>query len=138
MLLRSFDPFAEIDRMTRELSGPARTWMPADAYKQGDRFFVHLDLPGVDPQSIDVEVERNTLTVSAERGWAREEGTQVLLTERPQGRFQRQFVLGDNLDLDRIEAGYDHGVLTLVIPVAEQAKPKKVVVGSSDHALTAG
>lgn len=138
MLLRSFDPFAELDRMTRSVTAPTRTWMPADAYKQGDRFYVHLDLPGVDPESIDVEVERNTLTVTAERGWSREEDTQVLLTERSQGRFQRQFVLGDNLDLDRIEAGYDHGVLTLVIPVAEQAKPKRIVVGSSEHALTSG
>jgi HSP20 family protein len=139
VLLRSFDPFAELDRMTREMV-PARprSWMPVDAYKKGDRFVVHLDLPGVDPDSIDIQVEKDTLTVSAERIWTTDEDTTVLLSERPYGTFRRQFVLGDTLDLDRIEAGYDNGVLTLIIPVAEQAKPKKILVGSGDRALAAG
>jgi HSP20 family protein len=136
MLVR-FDPFAEFDRLTRDLwNTPRRAWMPADAYRKGDRFYLHLDLPGVDPDSIDVQVEKNALTVSAERRWTADEEASVVIQERPQGSFSREFVLGDNLDLDRIEAGYDHGVLTLVIPVAEQAKPRRILVGSGDKALT--
>ena len=112
--------------------------MPADAYRLGDRFYVHVDLPGVDPESIDVTVEKNTLSISAERRWAKTEETQVLHSERPFGVFTRQFFLGDSLDTDRIEAGYDHGVLTVSIPVAETAKARKVEVGTVREAITAG
>jgi HSP20 family protein len=110
--------------------------MPVDAYRKDDRFWLHLDLPGVDPDSIDLTVEKNTLTVSASREWQREEGIQVLLNERPTGSFSRQFFLGEGLDPDRIEAGYDHGVLTVSIPVAETAKPRKIEIGTVHEALT--
>jgi HSP20 family protein len=135
MLLR-FDPFTEMDRMSREFFGTSRVrTAPVDAYQLGDRFLLHIDLPGIDPESIDVTVENNTLTVSAERRFAEPEGASWLMSERPQGTFSRRFFLGENLDADRIEAGYDHGVLTLSIPVAEQAKPRKISVGSADKAL---
>lgn len=136
MLMR-FDPFADIDRLTRDLfSNPRSVWMPADAYRIGDRYFVHVDMPGVDPDSIDLTVEKNTLTVTAERRWELGEDTQVLLSERPQGSFTRRFMLGEGLDTDHIEAGYDHGVLTVSIPVAETARPRKIEIGASQPALT--
>ena len=132
MLMRT-DPFGELDRLSRQLFGsvarPAA--MPMDAYRDGDHFVVHFDLPGVDPGSVDVEVERNVLTVTAERKGSLE-GREVLVAERPQGSFSRQLFLGDTLDTDRIEADYTAGVLTLRIPVAEQAKPRKVAIESSD------
>lgn len=139
MLMR-FDPFAEFERATREMSNREmsnrRNWMPVDAYRSGDRFFLHLDLPGVDPESIDLTVEKNTLTVTAERSWSPSEDATIVVNERPQGSFSRQFFLGENLDTDSVEAGYDHGVLTITIGVAEQAKPRKITVGDSDKALT--
>lgn len=131
-----FDPFADLDRFSRDVWGVKGSIMPVDAYRQGDRFFIHLDLPGVDPDSIDVTVERNELTVSATREWKTEEGAEVIINERPQGSITRRFSLGENLDTDKIEAGYDHGVLTLVIPLAEQSKPRKVTVGAGDRMLT--
>jgi HSP20 family protein len=137
MLMR-FDPFADLDRISRQVWGNSRsTYMPADAYRKGDRFYLHVDLPGVDPESIDVTVEKNALTVSAERKWERADEDQVLLNERPTGSFSRQFMLGDSLDTDAIEAGYDHGVLTLAIPVAETAKARRITVNTSHEALTA-
>ena len=136
MLLR-FDPFAELDRMTRDMA-PAgrRSMMPVDAYRLGDRFYLHFDLPGVDPDSIDITVEKNNLIVTAERNWSTDEEAVLVINERPQGSFSRQFFLGEALDADHIEAGYDHGVLTVTIPVAEQAKPRKITVGAADKALT--
>ncbi len=135
MLMR-FDPFADFDRLTRQISGNQRAnYMPADAYRIGDRFYIHVDLPGVDPDTIDVEIEKNSLTISAERRWDRDEETQVLLNERPSGSFSRQFYLGEGLDIENIEAGYDHGVLTLAIPVAEAAKARKISVGTTHEAL---
>lgn len=137
MLMR-FDPFSDFDRLTRQVWGNTRTnYMPADAYRKDDRFYLHIDLPGVDPESIDVTVEKNTLSVSAERKWERDGEEQVLLNERPVGSYSRQFFLGESLDTDAIEAGYDHGVLTLAIPVAETAKPRKISVSSPHEALTA-
>src|SRR3546814_18125153 len=100
--------------------------MPLDAYRDGDRFVIHVDLPGVDPDSVDLTVEKNVLTVSAERRWERGDNQQVLVSERPQGSFSRQLFLGEGLDTDRIEAGYDPGVLTVRVPIAEQAKPRTV------------
>lgn len=128
MLMR-FDPFRELDRLTQGL-GSRQALMAMDAYRRGDQFFVHFDLPGVDASSIDLTVEKNVLTVSAERSWAREDGTDVVVSERPQGRFSRQLFLGESIDADRIEASYDNGVLTVTIPVAEQAKPRKVEISS--------
>ncbi|MDP9440919.1 MAG: Hsp20/alpha crystallin family protein [Actinomycetota bacterium] len=132
MLMR-FDPFRELDRLTQQVAGnggrPAV--MPMDAYRAGDQFIVHFDLPGVDAGSIELTVEKNVLTVSAQRRWQPQNGQQVLVTERPQGSFSRQLFLGEGLDPDRIEANYDNGVLTITVPVAEQAKPRKVEITSS-------
>ena len=138
MLMR-FDPFRELDRLAQQTMGGAAnsgrwTGMPMDGYRHGDRFTLHFDLPGVDPESIDLTVEKNVLTVTAERRWQREEGVEVLVAERPQGRVSRQLFLGDSLDADRIEASYDAGVLTVHIPVAEQAKPRKVEVQATTGA----
>ena len=99
-----------------------------DAYRRGDVFVVHFDLPGVDPDTIDLTVEQNTLTVTAERIWSSAEGDELVITERPQGTFSRQLLLGDSLDTERITARYDQGVLTITIPVAEQSKARKVQV----------
>src|SRR3546814_18386373 len=96
--------------------------MPLDAYRDGDRFVIHVDLPGVDPDSVDLTVEKNVLTVSAERRWERGDNQPVLVSERPQGSFSRQLFLGEDLDTDRIAAGYDPGVLTVRVTIAEQAK----------------
>jgi HSP20 family protein len=132
MLMRS-DPFRELDRLTQQVMG-TRTrpaLMPMDAYREGDRLVVHFDLPGVDAASIDLTVEKNMLTVTAERSWAATNEQQVIVSERPQGTFRRQLFLGENLDTDRVEARYDSGVLTVTIPVAEQAKPRKVEISST-------
>lgn len=137
MLMR-FDPFSDFDRLSRQVWGNTRTnYMPADAYRKGERFYLHIDLPGVDPDSIDVTVEKNTLTVMAERKWEVDGEDQILLNERPTGSFSRQFFLGESLDTDAIEAGYDHGVLTVAIPIAETAKARKIAVNSVQEALTA-
>ena len=134
MLMR-FDPFRELDRLTQTLGdGPARApWMPIDAYRHGEDFIVEFDVPGVDAGSINLTVERNVLTVTAERRWQRSQNDEVVVSERPQGSFSRQLFLGDTLDADRIEAHYENGVLTLTIPVAEQAKPRRVEVHAGGH-----
>jgi HSP20 family protein len=132
MLLRNTDPFRDFDRLTQQLAGTTNrpVVMPLDAWREGDRFVMEFDLPGVTPETIDLDVERNVLTVSAERV-ARNGDWEMLASERPRGRFSRQLVLGDNLDLDGIEASYDGGVLRLTVPVAEKAKPRKIAVSSS-------
>lgn len=130
MLMR-FDPFSDFDRLSRQFWGSTRSnFMPADAYRKGDRFYLHVDLPGIDPDSIDVTVEKSTLTIMAERRWHIDEEDQILLNERPTGSFSRQFYLGESLDTEAIEAGYDHGVLTVTIPIAETAKARKVAISS--------
>jgi HSP20 family protein len=124
-----FDPFRELDRLANgSLGAGTRPSMPMDAYRRGSDFVVHFDLPGVDPGSIDLTVEKNVLTITAERGWAKAEGDEIVVSERPQGRFTRQLFLGESLDSESIKAGFEHGVLTLHIPVAEKAKPRKVAV----------
>ena len=133
MLMR-FDPFRQFDRLTSELWNANRSVMAMDAYRDGDSFVVHFDLPGVDPGSIDLTVERNVLTVKAERRWAPAEGQEVLTAERAQGSFSRQLFLAETLDVDHIEANYDAGVLTLRIPVAEKAKPRRVEIASGGRA----
>jgi HSP20 family protein len=131
MLIR-FDPFRELDRIADEAWSAARQpGVPMDAVRRGDFVHVSFDLPGVDPSTIDVEVERNVLTVSAERRPSREEGDEVIAAERRYGTFSRQLLLGDTLDAGRVEASYDGGVLSLTIPVAEQAKPRKVAVSAA-------
>jgi HSP20 family protein len=127
MLLR-FDPFRELDRMTDEVAGRAERAVPMDAVRRGDQVVVWFDLPGVDPASIDLEAERNVLTLSAQRRTLAQDGDAVLARERRQGTFRRQLFLGDTLDPGRVEASYHDGVLTLSIPVAETAKPRKVSI----------
>ncbi len=138
MLLRSTDPFRDFDRLTQQLLGTTNrpVVMPMDAWREGDRFMIEFDLPGVAQESIDLDVERNVLTISAER-LARNGDWEALASERPKGVFSRQLVLGDNLDLDRIEAGYADGVLRLVVPVAEKAKPRKIQIGAGTDERTA-
>lgn len=133
MLLRTTDPFRELDRLTQQLMGTTNrpVVMPMDAWREGDRFVIEFDLPGVRQETVDLDVERNVLTVSAERG-SRNGDWEMLASERPRGRFSRQLVLGDNLDLERIEAVYESGVLRLVVPVAEKAKPRKIRITSSE------
>jgi HSP20 family protein len=133
MPLIRFDPFRELDRMFDQAVSQARQpSFPMDAYRHGDTIVVHFDLPGVDPSSIDIEYERQTLTVSAERSWQPTEGDQLLATERVHGKFQRQILLGDGLDTERLKANYEQGVLTVTIPVAEKAKPRKFDVEITD------
>jgi HSP20 family protein len=129
MLMR-FDPFRELDRLSQAPWGNSRPVMPMDAYRRNGDFVVHFDVPGVDPASIDLTVEKNVLTVTAERHFAHQEGDEITVSERPQGRFNRQLFLGESLDPDRISANYDQGVLTLHIPVAERAKPRKVEISA--------
>lgn len=136
MLMRT-DPFRELDRLTRQFFDDASgTWtkpsaMPMDAYRAGDTYVIALDLPGVDPDAIDIDVERNMLTIKAERRpAAKDDDVQVELSERPLGAFSRQVMLADTLDTERIGADYEAGVLTLRIPIAERAKPRKIAVGT--------
>ncbi|HXA31356.1 MAG TPA: Hsp20/alpha crystallin family protein [Acidimicrobiales bacterium] len=126
MLLR-FDPFRDLDRVTQLVTARPEA-MPMDAYREADHFVVHFDLPGVDPSAIDLAVEKNVLTVRAERSWQPNDQQEVLVAERPQGSFSRQLFLGDSLDADQIRASYERGVLTLSIPVAEQEKARKVEI----------
>lgn len=136
MLVRS-EPFTEVNRLAQQLFGAPSTgtWsrptaMPADAYRSGDEFVIVFDLPGVDKDAIDIDIERNVLTVRAERRPVNfGEDAQAALTERPFGVFSRQMFLGDALDSDRIDATYQNGVLALRIPIAEKAKPRKITVG---------
>ena len=132
----SFDPFRDLDRwLTNGLvRTPASVGMPLDLYRKGESFVAHIDLPGVDPATIDVDVEDRTLTVRAERPARDEDGVQWLAHERPSGPFARQLTLGYGLALDRISATYTDGVLTLTIPVAEEAKPRKIEVVHSKAA----
>ncbi len=129
MLMRT-DPFRELDRFTQQVLGTAArpAVMPMDAWREGDAFFVEFDLPGIDQDSLDLDIERNVVTVRAERP-ALDPNREMLATERPRGVFSRQLVLGENLDTERIEALYQEGVLRLHIPVAERAKPRKISIG---------
>ncbi|MFC7546617.1 Hsp20/alpha crystallin family protein [Plantactinospora sp. GCM10030261] len=134
MLMRT-DPFREMDRLAEQFFGT--TTRPAvmhlDAYRDGDWFYAAFDLPGVDPESIDCTVERNVLTVRAERRRPTGDKVELVAAERPMGVFTRQLFLGDTLDTDKLEAGYENGVLTLRIPVAERAKPRRVNISTSDN-----
>ena len=131
MLMR-FDPFRGLDDFADQLRDARRTRsMPLDAYRIGDVFHVDLDLPGVQPGSIEVTVEKNVLSVKAERQW-KTEGVEIVVCERPVGTFTRELFLGENLDTDRIAASYEDGVLRLTIPVAEQAKARRIEVSTSE------
>ncbi|QPP05256.1 Hsp20/alpha crystallin family protein [Streptomyces bathyalis] len=137
MLMRT-DPFRELDRLTQQFFGnTSGTWsrpasMPMDAYREGDEYVIALDLPGVDPDAIDINVERNMLTVQAERRpLSKTDETKVELSERPLGVFSRQLVLADTLDTEHISADYDAGVLTVRVPIIERAKPRKIAIGAT-------
>ena len=133
-----FDPFRDLDRLMSEtLRTPAAAAMPMDLFRTDDHYVLNIDLPGVDPGTIDVSVEDRTLTIRAERS-ARDEVNQWLLRERPSGTFARQLTLGYGVALDRIEAQYADGVLTLTIPVAEEAKPRKISVAHTGGAQSIG
>ena len=143
MLMRT-DPFRELDRLTQQLFGQNGTWsrpavMPMDAYREGEHYVVHFDLPGVEPSSIDLNVERNVLTVKAERAPTYGDDVELQVAERPRGVFSRQLFLGDTLDPEHIKASYDAGVLTLRVPIAEKAKPRKIEItgGSGPKAINA-
>ncbi|MBF6194128.1 Hsp20 family protein [Nocardia beijingensis] len=133
MLMRT-DPFRDLDRLTEQVFGtPARpAVMPMDAWRDGDEFFVELDLPGVDPDSLDLDVERNVVTVRASRPQL-DPGRAMIASERTRGVFSRQLFLGENLDTDHIRADYRDGVLRLIVPVAEEAKPRKIEVTCAGH-----
>jgi HSP20 family protein len=139
MLMRT-DPFRELDRLTQQLSGASSpgTWsrpnpMPMDAYRAGDEYVVVFDLPGVPQDAIELDVERNVLSVKAERRpLTVAEGVEMQVAERPLGVFSRQLFLGDTLDTERITAEYESGVLTVKIPVAAQAKPRKISISGGD------
>ena len=131
MLMRT-DQFRELDRLAQQVFGTVArpTVMPMDAWREGEKFVVEFDLPGVDPGSIDLDVERNVLTVKAERPGL-SETSESIATERPRGVFSRQLFLGETLDTDRIEASYTDGVLRLTVPVAEEAKPRKIQIATN-------
>ena len=133
MLMR-FDPFRELDRLAN--GGNGRHWpavLAMDAYRRGDRFYVHFDLPGTRRDTIELSVEKNVLTVKAARSWPRETGDEVVASERPQGEFSRQLFLGEGLDAERVDASYEDGVLTVTIPVAEKAKPRRIDIQTSGN-----
>ena len=140
MALMRYDPFREFDRFTEQVFGagmPARApHLPMDAVRGDGRVEVVIDLPGVAPDAIDVSVERNVLTVKADRAWWPAEGEEILARERPQGTYTRQLMLSDALDADRLEAHYEHGVLRITIPVAEKAQPRKVEVRTGAVAIS--
>jgi HSP20 family protein len=144
MLLQN-SPFRELDALFNQRFEPRTAWaanrpMPMDAYRRGDNVWVHLDLPGVAADSVDISVERNVLTVTAERSYQREEGDRIYFDERHAGTYRRQVSLGEGLDAEGIEADYTDGVLTLRIPVAPQAQPRKINVtsGQGQTALDTG
>ncbi|MFE3958576.1 Hsp20/alpha crystallin family protein [Nocardia sp. NPDC059091] len=128
------DPFRDLDRLTRAVLGtPAQpVVMPMDAWRDGDEFFVEFDLPGIDPDSLDLDVERNVVTVKASRPQL-DPGRSMIAAERTRGVFSRQLFLGENLDTEKIRADYRDGVLRLVVPVAEQAKPRRIEITRADH-----
>ncbi|MGY4542013.1 HSP20 family protein [Arthrobacter sp. UYNi723] len=135
MMLMRTDPFRELDRLTQQVFGTAArpAAMPMDAWREDGEFVVAFDLPGVKLDTVDLNVERNVLTVRAERLDPTQPNVELVASERPRGVFSRQLILGDTLDTDHIKASYDQGVLTLRIPVAEQAKPRKIEIETKNQ-----
>jgi HSP20 family protein len=133
MLMRT-DPFRELDRLTQQVLGTSArpAAMPMDAWRDDHEFVVAFDLPGVSPDSVDLDVERNVLTVKAQRPEPAGKDVELIASERPRGTFSRQLILGDTLDVEHVKAMYDGGVLTLRIPVAEKAKPRKIEIETKD------
>ena len=144
MLMRT-DPFRELDRLTQQVLGTAArpASVPMDAYRKGDSFFVHVDLPGVNADDVEMTVEKNVLTIRAERRSSAPEDAEFVVAERPQGAVTRQLFLGESLDTENISASYDAGVLTLAIPVAEPARPRRISIstgagGSGQQSIASG
>lgn len=136
MSLLNYDPFRDLERLADQLRGSTSRGVtrsfPMDAYRRGEEFHVELDMPGFDSDSIEITVEQNVLTVRAERIFEPESDDEIIVNERPQGTFQRQLLLSQSLDSDKLNAHYDDGVLRLTIPVAERAKPRRIEVGRKD------
>ena len=140
----SFDPFSQLDRIAQSVFDTSHQprVMPIDLFREGDRYILNADLPGADPASVDVDVDGHLLTIRAQRSVADRDGSRWLVQERPSGAYMRQFTIGDDVDTDRISASYDNGVLSVIIPVAERAKPRKISVesmkqGEETRAVTA-
>ncbi|WP_406236382.1 Hsp20/alpha crystallin family protein [Nocardia sp. NBC_01009] len=138
-----FDPFHDIDTVARQLLGEAAgttrapRFMPMDLFRAGDHYVLNADLPGVDPGSVDVSVDNGTLTLRAQRSTPSDEGVQWIASERFAGTFMRQLSLGENVDADKISATYNNGVLSVTIPIAEKAKPRRIEIsGSSSQPKT--
>jgi HSP20 family protein len=137
MMLMRTDPFRELDRLTQQVFGTAArpAAMPMDAWQEDGEFVVAFDLPGVDVDSVDLNIERNVLTVRADRRDQTQPNVELVVSERPRGIFSRQLILGDTLDTDKVKAKYDAGVLTLRIPVTEQAKPRKIEIETKQGSM---
>lgn len=131
----TFDPFSQLDRLAASVLDSVRAprLMPVDLYRDGDRYILHADLPGADPGSIDVDLDGTQLTIRAQRTADTREGVRWLARERGAGAFLRQFTLGEGVDLDGISASYESGVLSVIIPVSERAKPRKIMVESGEQ-----
>lgn len=138
-MLLQYDPFRDLDRFTQQVFGTMSrpSSMPLDAWRDGDDFVVELDLPGIDPAAVNIDVERNVLTVTAERLSRMPDAANAVAHERSWGVFSRQLVLGNSLDTTQVDASYDAGVLTLRIPIAEQAKPRKIAIRTDDASSNA-
>jgi len=136
MTLMRFDPFRELDRLSEQMMGGRgpRT-MPMEAWRRKDEFYVYVDLPGVERDDVELTVERNVVSIRAQRRPAHEEGDDVIVDERPHGTFTRQLFLGDNLDAHKLSADYDRGVLMLTIPIAEASKPRRIQLGGQQQEL---
>jgi HSP20 family protein len=141
MAIMRWDPFAEVDRVLEVVAGrgsngdqPATRGMPMDVYRDGDEYVVEMDLPGIDPSSIDISVERNMLTVEGESRTTHEHADEVVVCERRHIRYRRQLYLGDNVDTDNVRASYENGVLVVRVPISTQQRPRKVEVAASGDA----
>jgi HSP20 family protein len=128
----SFDPFSDLDRLTESLlqSRQGPRLMPVDLYRAGDQYVLNADLPGIDPGSVDVDVDGQLLTIRAQRTATGVDGAKWLSQERPYGSYLRQFSLGVGVDPERISAHYDNGVLSVIVPVSEKAKPRKIEIST--------
>jgi len=136
MALMRFDPFREMDRITEQVMAGSRVprTMPMEAFRRGDEFFVFIDIPGINEDDVELTVERNVVSIRAQRVSPRQEGDEVLVDERPHGVFTRQLFLGDNLDASKLSADYNRGVLVMRIPIAEASKPRRITLTQHDDA----
>lgn len=133
-----FDPFRELDRVAGALleNRPGLRLMPMDLYREKDHYVLAADLPGIDPGSVDIDVDGQLLTIRAERTLRGTEGVKWLTRERESGSFLRQLNLGQGIDTEGIAARYENGVLSVTIPVSERAKPRKIEVVTGESAAS--